>query len=358
MKNPQTIDADVHAIVPSIDKLRPYMSDHWRAYVKEAGFRGPTSVGKAYPPFPGSMGTQEANGKEGSRPDLGQLRRDVLDPLQVKYAVLNCFYGVEAMKNADFAAELARAVNDWVLAEWLDKEPRLLGSIVVPSEYPDLAVREIERRAADPRYVQIFLPVRSERPYGTRRYNPIFEAAQSNNLVVCIHFGGTTGYPSSPSGWPNYYIDEYVGMALTFQSQVVSLIAEGVFDIYADLRVLLAEGGFAWVPSLMWRMDKDWKGLRREIPWVKERPSEYLRRHFRATIQPPDIASNREALLQIIDQIGSDEFLVFATDHPHAHDSGVEALVEQLPEQLQAKIRWENAESFYGLEERTKLGAS
>ena len=48
-------------------------------------------------------------------------------------------------------------MNDWVVREWLDRDPRLRASIVVPYNEPELAVEEIERRASDHRFVQILL---------------------------------------------------------------------------------------------------------------------------------------------------------------------------------------------------------
>ena len=60
-------------------------------------------------------------------------------------------------------------------------------------------------------------------------------------------------------------------MAHIFQAQLTSLIAEGAFERFPELRVVLLESGFGWLPPLLWRLDKEWKGLRREIPWVKQR---------------------------------------------------------------------------------------
>jgi uncharacterized protein len=75
-------------------------------------------------------------------------------------------------------------------------------------------------------------------------------------------------------------------MAQVFQSQVLSLIAEGVFDYFPTLRVARIEGRFTWLPSLMWRLDKEWKGMRREIPWVKQRRFDNIRQHVRLNVQP------------------------------------------------------------------------
>ena len=47
------------------------------------------------------------------------------------------------------------AINDWQIDAWVGPEPRLRGSIYVPQDYPEAAVKEIERRAGDPRFVQV-----------------------------------------------------------------------------------------------------------------------------------------------------------------------------------------------------------
>ena len=108
-------------------------------------------------------------------------------------------------------------------------------------------------------------------------------------------------------------------MAQVFQSQMLNLIVEGVFDRFPTLRVALIEGGLTWLPSLMWRIDKDWKGLRREVPWNTQLPSEYVREHMRFTLQPLDAPPDPHLLQMLIEQLGSDELLMFSTDYPHWH---------------------------------------
>jgi predicted TIM-barrel fold metal-dependent hydrolase len=139
-------------------------------------------------------------------------------------------------------------------------------------------------------------------------------------------------------------------MAQVFQTQVLSLIVEGVFDRFPDLRLALVEGGWTWLPSLMWRIDKDWKGLRREVPWNTRVPSAYIRERMRLSLQPLDAPGEPKHLLQIIEQLGSDELLMFSTDYPHWHfASPEEAIPPGLAPDLRRKILRDNAVSFYQL---------
>ena len=80
-----------------------------------------------------------------------------------------------------------------------------------------------------------------------------------------------------------------------------------VFERLPDLRVTLLECGFAWLPPLLWRFDKDWKGLWREVPWVKEPPSGYVRRHIRATTAPAHIPHHPEQLADLLERAPVEE---------------------------------------------------
>ncbi|HLG51036.1 MAG TPA: amidohydrolase family protein [Chloroflexota bacterium] len=342
------IDCDVHVNVPRVEVLFPYLPIYWREHITQTLFKGP--VESSYPknaPItarPGSIPPD--SGVAGSSLDL--LRTQVLDAANVEYAIVNCSYAIDSLHNPDAAVALASAVNDWLIREWLEKEPRLRASLVVPSQIPALAAREIDRVGDHPGFVQVYLPVRSQHPYGSRLFHPLWEAIARHGLVAGIHFGGIPGVPPTPSGWPSYYLEEYAGMAQVFQSQVVSIISEGVFDLFPNLRIVLIEGGFTWLPSFMWRFDKEWRNLRRLVPWVRRPPSAYIREHMRFTIQPLDLPPDPRQLLQVIDQIGSEDILLYASDYPHLHAADPEeALFPHLSETLVRKIRSENARALY-----------
>ena len=42
------IDCDIHTAIPNAEALFPYLSDHWREYIRTSAFKG--AVDTAYPP--------------------------------------------------------------------------------------------------------------------------------------------------------------------------------------------------------------------------------------------------------------------------------------------------------------------
>ena len=108
---------------------------------------------------------------------------------------------------------MARAVNEWQLAEWLAGDPRLRGSIVVAAQDPERAAAEIDRVGHRPEFVQVLQPVRMRAPLGTRAFWPIYAAAERHGLALAVYAGGASGNPVTPVGSPSYYLEEYVGLA-------------------------------------------------------------------------------------------------------------------------------------------------
>jgi predicted TIM-barrel fold metal-dependent hydrolase len=344
------IDCDVHNEVPRPEALFPYLPEYWVEHITNTLFKGPTEP--VYPPGSPVAARPGSKAADGSPPgsDLQLLQQQVLDDPGVDIAILNCLYAIDSLHNPDAAIALSRAVNDWLIAEWLDKDARLRASMVVPSQLPAAAAAEIERVGSHPGFVQVLLPARAQHPYGNRLFHPLWRAVAERNLVAGIHFGGSPGNPPTPSGWPSYFFEEYTGMAQVFATQVTSIVSEGVFDEFPSLRIVLLESGFTWLPPHMWRFDKEWRNLRRLVPWVKQPPSAYIREHIRLTIQPLDAPPDPRTLLQVVDQLGSEDMLLYASDYPHVHASDPEqAFLQHVPASLADKIRHQNARTLYNL---------
>jgi hypothetical protein len=130
----------------------------------------------------------------------------------------------------------------------------------------------------------------------------------------------------------------------------VSLVCEGVFERFPSLRIVLIEGGFAWLPPLMWRLDKHWSRLKAEVPQLRHPPSHYVREHIWFTTQPMEEPPDPRHLLQVFEHLGSLDRVMFATDYPHwDFDDPDRALPAGLSKENREQIFSGNARSLYGL---------
>jgi uncharacterized protein len=345
---PDVVDTDIHPMMLAAP-LRERIPERWRRHYDDFGVRvvAPPAI---YPRVRNSGYRVDAwpdGGFPGS--DLDLLREQLLDEHGVQYGVLNPLQGqVWGAESAELAAALCRALNDWTREEWLEPEPRLRGSICVPFEHPEAAVREIERCAGDSRFVHVLLPASAESPLGSRRYWPIYDAAAAAGLPVAIHTGGIEQHRGA--GWPSYYLEEHVWNGNVMAAGTMSLICEGVFTALPALRVVLQETGISWAAATMWSLDSAWELLRAEVPHLERPPSEYFRERFWFTTQPIEEPENPEHLAWAFEQIGMGDHIMFATDYPHwDFDSPAQALPRALGSELRAKILAANARELYGL---------
>jgi predicted TIM-barrel fold metal-dependent hydrolase len=279
---------------------------------------------------------------------LEQTRAALFEGWGVEAAVLNPSYGVSAFQSADLAAALAGALNDWTAEEWLAGEPRLGASIVVAPQDVDYALAELERCAGRPGFVQVLLPVRAEAPYGKRRWHRFFAAAAERGLPVALCLGGLPGTPSTSTGWPSFFAEEHVAASQAAQAQLMSLVVEGVLPKNPALRIVVVECGFAWLPSMVWRLDKNWKGLRQEVPWVERLPSEYVREQVRLTTHPLETTDPAD-LAETIRLVG-EECLLWGSSYPRydAPDPRA-AFPDGLPGELIERLLGRNARETYRL---------
>ena len=340
------IDCDIHPSVPNIEALLPYLNDHWRDTISQRGVHDLQTI--AYPknaPLTVRPDWRPRSGMPAT--DAAVVSIQALDAFQSSIAICNCLYGVQLLMSEDMAAAFASAVNDWMVAEFLNKDPRLRASVVVPTQNPEMAVAEIERVASDPRFVSILMLVMDEKPLGRRSYWPIYAAAERHNMPICVHAGSAYKHPVTSVGWPSYYVEDYASQSPAFHNMVSSFICEGVFSEYPGLKVVLAESGVTWLPAHLWRLTKFWRGLRAEIPWVDRTPTEIARDHIRLTLQPLDAPPTAEQLERIMDHMGSDEMVLFSTDYPHWQFDGVDVIPEGISPNLARKIMVDNPKNTY-----------
>jgi predicted TIM-barrel fold metal-dependent hydrolase len=340
------IDCDLHIAVPSIKVLMPYLDAYWRQQFLTRGIdRLSWNLTSDPPnaPISGRPDWRPATGKPGTSLDL--LRSKALDGFGVDFAIANCLYGGAALHSEDMAAVVCTAMNDWIAKEWLDAEPRLRASIIVPLNNPELAAREIERCASDARFVQVLMLVAAGEPLGKRHHWPIYAAADKHNLPVCLHAGSLYQHPMTANGYGSYFLEDYVAQAFAFESAVLSLVSEGVFAKFPTLKFVFAESGISWLPAALWRFNKTWRGVRAEIPWVKRAPADIVRNNIRLTLQPFDGPDGR--LERFCEQMDSDRMVLFSSDFPHWHYDGVDALPIDHSSPLAKRILYDNPRETY-----------
>jgi predicted TIM-barrel fold metal-dependent hydrolase len=348
------VDCDIHPMQRSVADLYPYMPERWREHSKTIGphMRQGLAAMQAYPRMMAAGQRADAYPANGGPPgcDLDLMRRQHLDPAGVETGMLVALSkgGMEE-RNQAYARVLAHAVNDWQIEDWVRKEPRLGAGIVVPQEDPMFAAAEIRERAGEVAYRQIILSPRSIEPLGRERYWPIYEAAQECNLPLGLHPAAWGSNPSTGGGWPTYYMQEHYAFCTNMESNLVSMVFEGVFERFPKLRVALIESGFTWIPAMCWRMDRAWERMRKEVPHLKRPPSEYIRERLWFATQPLEEPEDPAFLPEIIEWIGWDR-LLFSTDYPHwDYDDPRYCIRFKMTDKQRSMLFRDNARAFYGL---------
>ncbi|MFV0298604.1 MAG: amidohydrolase family protein, partial [Hyphomicrobiaceae bacterium] len=290
------IDCDVHPRVPDIEALKRHMNDHWREAVEVRGIDAFESI--SYPkkaPFTARPDYAEARADQA----VDRVAHHLLDKHKFGVAILNCIYAVQMIRDENMAAAFAAAINDWQRHEWLDKDARLRASIVVPYQSTEKAVAEVERCASDKRFVQALFIGGTEEPLGKSRYWPIYEACERHGIMIGVHAGSSYHHAVTGSGWPSYWAEDYASASLALHAQVGSLITEGVFVRYPALKAIMIESGVSWLAPYMWRLNKFWRGIRMEVPWIDRLPSEIARDHIRLTTAPFDAPDEPDILARV-----------------------------------------------------------
>src|SRR5690606_32892237 len=115
------IDTDVHCSPSALTDLSPHLDPYWRGYIAEGGLALSPTQGGAYPPAPPTTGAPAPT-------SVDQLREGFLDAGGPQLAVLNCTTSFHCNRNPYYEAALCRAINDWLVAEWLERDERLRAS--------------------------------------------------------------------------------------------------------------------------------------------------------------------------------------------------------------------------------------
>lgn len=264
------------------------------------------------------------------------------------------FGGQRLQRDTDdpaLALALVRATNDWHLEEWAGRYPERLIPCQIPYYAdPELAAQEIRRNAERGFKALTFAEAPEKLGFPslhTGHWDPLVRACAETGTVICLHIGSSSSLPATAPDAP----PDTIGV-LAFGFAMFSAV-DWLYSMlpvrFPEVAIVMSEGGLAWVPGLIDRLDHVTKYHDIYGTWtgVELSPSEVFRRNFfHCSLDDPSAMALR-------DRIGVDHILLEA-DYPHLDSSWPdtqEVVGRQLAGLSPSEVRrvsWANAAELFG----------
>ncbi|RIA45500.1 putative TIM-barrel fold metal-dependent hydrolase [Hephaestia caeni] len=327
--NHKIIDCQVHCAAPSIDALLPYMKAGYAERVIRTAFQ--------LPPAESHPGGGSSKGYASPAEVAASLGDEVSGVVLVPHQAMSTANWTDTRLCAVYVA----ALNAYMVDHWLAEDDRFHLAIAVSPHEAELAAAEIERHAGNPRVVAATMPMLAPH-LGSPFYRPIIEAAARHNLTLIVHPGGKEGTilgaPALGAIGPRYHGEYECLIWHVAAVNISSIIYDGVFVEFPDLKIAFADFGMDWVGPTMWRLDAEWRALRIDIPWVVEPPSTYLGRNVRIIVGDAE-GIPQDALAKLV-SLAPATSLLFGSNSPFAKDR---KWLDTLPTEVREQLCWRNA---------------
>ncbi|CAH9049794.1 hypothetical protein PSECIP111951_00035 [Pseudoalteromonas holothuriae] len=209
----------------------------------------------------------------------------------------------------------AQGYNLWLGDYVKGREDRLLPVGAISRHDPATLVSQVEKIAnLGWTTVSIRPEVINGHTLGSEAYEEFWHKCQEHNIGICLHggsnlYGSTIGSERFTSRFGLHACSHPMELQMAF----VSLLENGVFERFPQLKFALLEGGGSWVPYWLWRLDNicypEYPNLVSQN--MKMLPSEYFKKHCWISIE-----DGEPCLRELISYIGSDR-LLYGSDYPH-----------------------------------------
>lgn len=290
-----------------------------------------------------------------SSPD--ELINGFYGSMDIDVTILNSLQKLDLIPE-DRAMQEMPAVNDTLIDRFLEDHDRFYGLALLSTQRPDKAAEELDRLGDEDDIVgALIINGPSEKPLGNRRYDPIYRAAEDNDLPIVFH-SATIGYTLNRK-FPFFFndIQKYCTLhtlahPFAGMTTVASLVMNGVPEKFPDLNFVFLEMDLGIVPLLMYRMNREAREHAYDLSILDHSPEAYLRRQFYWGTQPLPEPEDMSHMKRMIELIGPDR-IVFGSDHPHADFDNVGSVVRKyfghLPEEDQQAILYRNASDVFDI---------
>lgn len=235
--------------------------------------------------------------------------------VQVVYPTL--FLAYPLTSNPAFATALCSSYNRW-LGDKLAGNDRIRWAAVVNFDDIPGAAREVRAAKRLGAVAVMTLGTAGEHQLDHPGLYPFYDAVAEEDLALGVHVGWA--FPGLNNAYTHIYPSGVVAFHFPVLMGFAALIAGGVLDRYANLRVVFLEAGCLWVPFMLDRLkhrfESQGKTLPRLIPQtapLQAQPAmEYVRRgtlYFSAEVE--------DLLLPQVMKLVGEQQIVMGTDMPH-----------------------------------------
>jgi predicted TIM-barrel fold metal-dependent hydrolase len=349
------VDTDFH-FLPEWEDLRKYMREPFKSALTK------------YPPVGGDYGPAYALDLEGTGQETqGRARTAedilrVIDQIGVETVIVSPgFQRPQSMFHQAAVTATSQAYNDYLIHEVIPASPRIKCEIMVNHRNPEAGAEEIRRVGDNPSFVSVYTEFGGNyEPLGSFKHDPIFEAAAERNLVVTSHVGAFwqqfTPLHQGARTWTELFGIASCGISMSY---IASMIMQGLFDKWPNLKIILKEGGFWWMPEFQARADdfylnhpNDIKLVERKLEsgkkFLDKMPSEYFASNIRFASQPMCIPENMEDFKSLMRLCKGEDMLLYSSDWPHATFDPYNWVFETpISEEGRKKILRDNAKAWF-----------
>ncbi len=248
------------------------------------------------------------------------------------------------LKEGPFQRALFRAYNRWI-ADYCKTHPdhyRAVG--MINTDEVELAIADLhEARQLGLGGAMIAQTPKTE-PYSSKRYDPLWAAAQSLEIPVSLHI--VTDANRMPG---DDLMIEYASWPYWVQRTLSTLIFSGVLDRFPSLKVVSVENDIGWVGNYLQRVDNAfYKHAPRKGSNITSgrMPSEIFRQQVYCTF------INDRSGMRLWDLIGEDN-IMWSSDYPHIDSTwpnsqkAIERDFVGVPEPVKRKVLRDNAARLY-----------
>ena len=246
---------------------------------------------------------------------------------------------------------MAWAYTRWLTEEILPNSPHVRTMVYLPMNQPEACLRFVERFGDDPGVVGFMVTSARYRPVHANEYMRLYGAIQERGLPLCFH----AIYHQQErmfEGMNKFISVHALGFIFYNLVHITNMVVNGIPERFPRLKLLWIEGGLAWIPFLMQRLDNEYLMRSSEAPLLKKLPSEYMREMY-YTSQP--IENNDHALMEsTFKAMNAETQLLFSSDYPH-WDFNLPSTIWDLPflsEAAKRRILGQNAWDLFGLDRR------